>query len=341
MKLTQRLLNRYSRQTLLEEIGAKGQEHIGESKAVVIGLGALGGVSANNLARAGVGILKLIDRDFVELDNIHRQILFDENDIDLPKSVAAEAKLKVINSDIEIESMINDVNFSNIEHMLEGADVVVDGTDNMETRFLINDACVKNNIPWVYGGAIGTVGMTMNIIPGKTACFRCFIQNIPKVGVLPTCDTEGVLNAIPMVIGSIQSVETLKILLGKNNLNENLIVYDIWQHDFHSMNIPRNPDCKCCASHTYEFLDISKRTIVTSICGTNTVQITPIEKGALNFDDLESKLSQLGEVVQASHTLKFKTSDYTITIFRDGRALIKGTQDEKLGKSLYAKFIGT
>lgn len=341
MKLTQQLLNRYSRQTLLAEIGVQGQERLGDSKAVVIGLGALGGVIVNNLARAGVGTLKIIDRDFVELDNIHRQILFDENDIDLPKSVAAESKLKVINSDIEIESMINDVNFSNIEHILEGADVVVDGTDNMETRFLINDACVKNNIPWVYGGAIGTVGMTMNIIPTKTACFRCFVKEIPQVGALPTCDTGGVLNAIPMVIGSIQSVEALKILLGKSDLNENLIVYDIWQHDFHAMDILRNPDCKCCASHNYEFLDISKRTIVTSICGTNTVQITPIEKGELDFDGLESKLAQLGEVVQTSHTLKFKTSDYTITIFRDGRALIKGTQDEKLGKSLYAKFIGT
>ncbi len=341
MKLTERLLNRYSRQILLEEIGTEGQERLCDSKAVIIGLGALGGVIADNLARAGVGHLKIVDRDFVELDNIHRQILFDENDIDIPKAVAAETKLKALNSDIKIDSVVNDVNFSNIEYLVEGADVVMDGTDNMETRFLINDACVKNNLPWVYGGAIGTVGMTMNIIPPKTACFRCFIQDIPQVGVLPTCDTAGVLNVIPMVIGSIQSVEALKILLGKTELNENLIVYDIWKHDFHAMKIPRKPDCKCCANHTYDFLDISKRTIVTSICGTNTVQITPIEKGSLNFTDIKPKLEQLGEVDQTSHTLKFKTSDYIITIFRDGRALIKGTQDEKLGKSLYAKYIGT
>ena len=234
MALSERSLKRYSRQTLLDVIGTEGQEKLVNSKAVVIGLGALGGIISTALARAGVGNLKILDRDYVELDNLQRQILFDENDIDSPKAVAAVAKLEKMNSDIKIDSVITDVNFSNIEYLIEGADVVVDGTDNMETRFLINDACVKNNIPWVYGGAIGTTGMTMNIIPGKTACFKCFVNKIPQPGTLPTCDTAGVINAIPLVIGSIQSVEALKIILGQPDLNEHLIIYDIWQHDFHT-----------------------------------------------------------------------------------------------------------
>jgi adenylyltransferase/sulfurtransferase len=341
MTLSDRLKKRYSRQTLIEVIGIEGQEKLSESHAVVIGLGALGGAIATMLARAGVGRLKLVDRDFVELDNLHRQILYDENDLDAPKATAASAKLEKINSDIKINSIINDVNYSNVEHLIEGADVVVDGTDNMETRFLINDACVKGKIPWVYGGAVGTTGMTMNIIPDKSACFRCFVHKIPPPGSLPTCDNIGVINAIPMVIGSIQSVEALKIMLGKQDLNENLIIYDIWNHDLHQMQIPRNPDCKCCISHEFEFLKIDKRSIVTSICGTNSVQVTPIEKGDLEFDELKSKLSAHGEIKQTSHTLIFKITGYKITIFRDGRTLIKGTQDEKLAKSLYAKYIGT
>jgi adenylyltransferase/sulfurtransferase len=341
MALSERSLKRYSRQTLLDVIGTEGQEKLVNSKAVVIGLGALGGIISTVLARAGVGYLKILDRDYVELDNLQRQILFDENDIDSPKAVAAVDKLEKTNSDIKIDSVITDVNFSNIEYLIEGADVVVDGTDNMETRFLINDACVKNNIPWVYGGAIGTTGMTMNIIPGKTACFKCFVNKIPQPGALPTCDTAGVINAIPMVIGSIQGVEALKIILGQPDLNEHLIIYDIWQHDFHRMQIPRNADCKCCGSHEYEFLNVSKRSIVSAICGTNSVQITPIEKADLDFDELQTKLSPHGEVKPTTHTLTFITSEFKITIFRDGRALIKGTQDEKLAKSLYAKYIGT
>jgi adenylyltransferase/sulfurtransferase len=246
-----------------------------------------------------------------------------------------------MNSDIKIETVINDVNYSNIEYFIEGADVVVDGTDNMETRFLVNDACIKHNIPWIYGGAVGTTGMTMNILPGKTACFRCFITKIPAPGTLPTCDNIGVINAIPLIIGSIQSVEAVKIMMGKENLNRDLIIYDIWNNDYHQLKIPRNPECKCCNSNEFEFLEISRRSIVTSICGTNSVQVTPIEKGDLDFDELNSKLSSHGEVKQTSHTLIFNISDHKITIFRDGRAFIKGTQDEKLAKSLYAKFIGT
>ena len=218
--------DRYSRQILLKYIQEKGQEKLASSSTAVIGCGALRTTIANNLARAGIGYICIIDRDIVELNNLQRQNLFDEDDIGFTKAGVAAEKLRKINSEIRIEPIVDDVSYKNIEHAIKNMNVVLDGTDNMLVRFLINDACVKHNIPWIYGGAIETYGMTMNIIPHKTPCFRCLIQDLPEAGSLPTCDTVGVLNSIPGIIGSIQSTEPLKILLGEE-INNGILTYDV------------------------------------------------------------------------------------------------------------------
>jgi len=337
---SQKIDERYSRQVLLAEIGLAGQKILSRASAVIIGIGALGGVIANNLTRAGIGRIKLVDRDMVELNNLHRQTLYDEGDVGEPKVMAAVRKLEMVNSKISIEPLLKDANFSNIELIIRGADVVVDGTDNMETRFLMNDTCVKNDIPWVYGGAVGTNGMTMSMIPGKTACFRCLNPHIPPAGALGTCDTMGVVNAITGVIGSIESSEAIKILLGSGDVNANLLIYDVWRHGFQSIQIPRNSDCKCCVRRDFEFLNVTRRTLVTSLCGKETIQITPMEPGKITLRELGGRLENLGKVEYADYAITFKISGYEITIFNDGRATVKGTSDDVLARSLYSKYAG-
>ena len=319
----------------------KGQEYISNSTVVIIGIGALGCVSADNLARAGVGKLILVDRDVVELDNLQRQVLFTEDDVGLPKVIAAQNHLERVNSDIIIESVLKDVNFSNVEMMIRGADLVVDGTDNLETRFLINDACVKNNVPWIYGGAIGTMGMTKVIIPRKNACFRCFIDRMPPAGSLGTCDTVGVLNSVTGIIGSLQSAYAIRMIVENDLSDEGLVLVDVWRAEIQRIRIPMNPECKCCGKGNFEFLNDRRGTMVTSLCGKETVQITPVEKGEINIKDLRSRLEKLGRVEHNSFFLTFYSDPYEITIFTDGRATIKGTTDKELARSLYAKYVGT
>jgi len=264
--------DRYSRHILLKTIGKKGQERLAHSRVVIIGCGALGTTIANNLVRSGVGFVRIVDRDIVELSNLQRQMLFDENDIWSPKAIVATEKLKKINSNVTIDPVVDDVNYRNIEDIIKTMHVIIDGTDNMLIRFLINDACVKHVIPWVYGGAIETYGMTMNIIPPKSPCFRCFIPDIPGIGELPTCDTVGVLTTIPIIIGSLQSTEVLKILLRKKDINKNLITYDVWNHSFESIQIKKNPHCKCCGKHHFEFLQGKLREDAISLCEKGAIQ---------------------------------------------------------------------
>ena len=244
-------LERYSRQILLPEIGRDGQEQLSRSIAVIIGMGALGCNIANNLARAGVGEIKLVDKDIIELNNLQRQTLYDENDVGTAKVTAAFNRLKRINSDIIIRPIMKEANTGNINEIIMNADVVLDGTDNIESRFLINDACVKNDIPWIYGGAVGTVGMTKTIIPYETACLRCFIRSMPPPGTLGTANTHGISNAITGIIGAIESSEAIKVLLGKKEINRDLIVIDVWKHDYQSIKVSRDKACKCCTKHDY------------------------------------------------------------------------------------------
>jgi len=236
--------NRYSRQTILQNIGEEGQEKLAQSSIAVVGCGALGTAASNNLARAGVGRIIIIDRDFVELSNLHRQMLYDENDVDEPKAIAAARKLENINSDIEIEPVVKDINHTNVEDILSKADLVLDGTDNILTRMLVNDVCVKQEKPWIYTGAIETSGMTMNILPGK-ACLKCLYPTIPKIGSLPTCDTMGVLNTITVIMGSMETTEALKILLGHIPVgtDSRLRVYDAWNNSLDEVLVRKNPEC--------------------------------------------------------------------------------------------------
>jgi adenylyltransferase/sulfurtransferase len=332
-------LNRYSRQIVLEKIKEKGQEKLLKSKVVVIGCGALGTTIANNLVRSGIGQIKIVDRDIIEINNLQRQNLFDENDIELPKASVAAKKLKKINSNIKIEYIIEDVTQDNIENIIKDMDLVLDGTDNMLVRFLINDACIKKNIPWIYGGAIETYGITMNIIPNKTACFRCLIHDMPKPGLLPTCDTAGVLNTIPNIIGSIQCTETIKILLDYK-YNKKIITYDVWNHSFNNIAIEKNLDCKCCSKHDYEFLKNINKEKIEILCGSGIFQVTPPKKTNISFEELSKKLSKIGKVEHDITHLKFNIDNIQIYVFKNGRALIEGTTDKKVAKSLYAKYIG-
>ncbi|MGZ7108501.1 MAG: HesA/MoeB/ThiF family protein, partial [Methanobacterium sp.] len=277
--------NRYSRQTILSNIGEEGQKKLTQSHVLIVGCGALGTVAANNLARAGIGKISIIDRDFVELNNLQRQMLFDENDVGGPKAIAAARKLKLINSDIEVEPIVKDLNHTNVEEIIKKTDLVLDGTDNIQTRMLINDVCVKEKIPWIYTGAIGASGMTMNILP-DSACIRCLYPSIPKPGSLPTCDTMGVLNSITVIMGSMASTETLKILLGEvkpeNEHDSSLIVYDGWNNSFENIVVRKNEECACCVNKNFEYLNSEDREVITSLCGRNAIQITPANAKEMN-----------------------------------------------------------
>jgi adenylyltransferase/sulfurtransferase len=331
--------DRYSRQILLKNIKEEGQAKLAKKKVGVIGCGALGTTIANNLVRAGIGYLRVVDRDIIELNNLQRQNLFNENDIGSSKAGVIAEKLRKINSEVRIESIADDVNYENVEKIIKDMDIVLDGTDNMLVRFLINDACVKNNIPWIYGGAIETYGVTMNIIPHETPCFRCLIHDLPETGSLATCDTVGVLNTIPAIIGSIQSTEALKILLGKD-INKGLLSYDVWIQSFNNIEIKRRDDCKCCIKHDFEFLNAIKKETMVSLCGKGAIQITPVNEVEISFEDLGKKLQKLGAVDYHKLLIRFKIPNYELNIFKNGRTIVIGTNDMKIAKSLYAKYIG-
>ncbi|WP_048190696.1 ThiF family adenylyltransferase [Methanobacterium sp. SMA-27] len=336
--------NRYARQIILQNIGEEGQEKLLASSAAIVGCGALGTVAANNLARAGIGKIYIIDRDFVELNNLQRQMLFDENDIGTPKAVAAAEKVKAINSGIDVYPVIKDVNYTNVEDLLKGVDIVIDGTDNIQTRMLINDVCVKHKIPWIYTGAIGTSGMSMNIIPEK-ACLRCLYPGVPKAGSLPTCDTMGVLNTATVIMGSIETTEAIKILLGYydeiESTHSNLLVYDIWKQSFDSIKVKKNEKCECCVNENFEFLESDEQEIITSLCGRNAIQITPADPKELVLKNIGEKLEKLGTVKCSDFIMLFKNHETEISLFRDGRAIIKGTNDEMVARTIYARYIGT
>lgn len=248
--------DRYSRQIMFSEFGQEGQERISQARVLIVGIGALGTVIANNLARAGVGYLRLVDHDFVELSNLQHQLLFNEKDIkkSLPKAVAAYEHLHDINSEIEIEPVVSDVTAMNIEELLDGIDLVLDATDNMKTRLLLNDACLKHNIPWIYGAALGSMGMSMNIIPGETACFCCYVKEAPLPGRLQTCSTAGILGMTTGIIGCIQSTEALKILSNSKNIRKTLLITDVWGNFTEYVSVDVNENCQACRKRQYEFL---------------------------------------------------------------------------------------
>jgi len=334
-------IDRYSRQILFSRIGEKGQKKLGNSSITIIGCGALGTIIAAILVRAGIGHIKIIDRDFIEYHNLQRQVLFDEDDIknQLPKAIAAERHLKKVNSSIDIEGIVADVNYTNIERLTSGTDLILDGLDNRETRFLINDVSLKHRIPWVYGGAISSFGMTMNIIPGETPCLRCLWHGANEKGLAMTCDTAGVIAPAPFVIGSLQSTEAIKILIGAEDINRDLISIDVWTGAFTHFKIARSSDCPGCQGK-YEFLDAQFGTRTTSLCGQNAVQVLNPGLKDISFPQLEARLKAVGKVNYSEFMLTFIVDGKEMVIFSDGRAIVKNTSDESLARGLYAKYIG-
>ncbi len=329
---------RYSRQVILPQVGPDGQKRLAASRVVIIGCGALGTVVANTLARAGVGKIVIIDRDFVELNNLQRQVLFTEADVGRPKAIAAAANLARINSTIEVEPVVKDVNHTNVESMIRGADLVLDGTDNFHTRLVINDACVKHGIPWIYAAAIGTSGLVLPILPDGP-CLRCLFPSPPPAGALPTCDTAGVLSTAPLVVAGWESTEAIKLLLGKIGAAR-LVTIDVWDQALSTMEVEKADGCICCGKRNFEFLSAEKEEIITTLCGRNAVQITPATPGKISLSSLAAKLAPFGEVEQNEYILVFRTQGKEISVFADGRAIIKGTDDPKLARSLYARYIG-
>ena len=337
------MFERYSRQTVIPEIGIEGQKRISNSCALIIGCGALGTVIASALVRAGVGRVKIVDRDFIEYHNLQRQILFNEDDVkqNLPKAVAAERHLKEVNSEITVQGIVSDVNYANIEDLARGADVILDGTDNLETRFLINDVSLKLRIPWVYGGAIDTVGMTMTIIPYETPCFRCIIRGETYGTKGLTCETAGVISPAPWVTASLQAAEALKILTGSSRINRDLIDLDVWNNKFNQLKFNgRNIDCPACGYNRFEFLDGKFSTRTTQLCGQNSVQILAPGKVELSFERLAERLQSAGKVDYNEFMLRFFVDSGEMIIFRDGRAIVKDTNDEAYAKAFYTKYVG-
>ena len=335
------MIDRYSRQILYPEIGKAGQNKLGRSSVVIVGCGALGTVIATALVRAGVGKVRIIDRDFIEYHNLQRQVLFNEDDVkaQLPKAVAAERYLKKVNSSIEIEGIVADVNYANIERLVSGADLIMDGLDNLETRLLINDVSLKHKVPWVYGGAISSSGMTMSIIPGETPCFRCFWANPVAAGAALTCDTAGVIGPAPFIVGSLQSVEAMKILTGSEEINRDLIVMDVWRGDFRHLKLSKRADCPACRGE-YEYLGARFGVRTTALCGQNSVQVLNPEAGGVSLAKLARRLNSVGEVSYNEFMLRLKVDDHQMVVFPDGRAIVQDTADEALAKGLYSKYIG-
>jgi adenylyltransferase/sulfurtransferase len=330
--------SRYSRQVVLDKIGPQGQEVLLKSKVIIIGCGALGTNIANNLARAGVGTLMIADRDLVELNNLQRQTLFDEADVGSPKAIVAAGKLEKINSQIAIKYLVKDVNNTNIEDIIAGFDLVLDATDNIPTRMLINDACVKKGMYWIYAGVIQTKGMVMNILP-QGPCFRCLLPEMPTAGSLPTCETAGVLNTIPTIIAAIESTEALKILL-KKDIERRLIVYDVWEQTFNAIEIKKYNKCECCIKKDFKFLNAAKNEIITVLCD-NGVQIIPPGDMVLDLGKISANLETTVDHIKASEfLLKFEAEGKKITLFKDGRAIIKGTGDTGAAKSFYTRYLG-
>jgi adenylyltransferase/sulfurtransferase len=332
---------RYSRQILFAELGEQGQERLLASRAVIAGCGALGSFHAAALARAGVGQIVIIDRDFVEPSNLQRQWLFDESDAAqaLPKAAAAAMKLAAVNSGVRVEPRIHDLTAGNAEDLLLPSDVILDGTDNFEARYLINDVAVKHGVPWVYGAAVGSYGLTMPVFPGKSACLACLFPE-PPGGEQPTCDTAGILNAVTSLIASLQVADALRILAGKGEIVEpRLLTADVWKNSFRTVSTKeRNPECVVCGRRQFAHLDARRRRPV-SLCGRNAVQVHG-RQGALDLQALRAALEPLGSVRANEYVLRFFCSPYEMTIFPDGRAIIKGTEDPSVARSLYARYIG-
>ena len=337
--MTPRDLERYSRQIRFDSIGEAGQQRLLDARVAVVGCGALGSFQAGALARAGVGFLRIVDRDYVELSNLQRQWLFDQCDVEqgLPKAIAAARKIAAINSDIAVEAAVADLTPSNVDELLDNVDVILDGTDNFETRYLINASAVSRNRPWIYGAAVGSYGITMPVVPGTTACLRCIYPD-PPAGAQPTCETAGVLGPVTALIASIQVSEAMKILCSEG-VSRKITTAEIWGGEIRQI-AQSGPDegCPTCGRREFVYLDGQRRSPV-SLCGRNAVQIHE-RRRPVDLSDLAERLAPLGVVRANEFALRFETPPYLLTVFPDGRAIVKGTTDVGVARSLYARYVG-
>ena len=338
--MTPRDKERYSRQILFHGIGEAGQQRLLDARVVVVGCGALGSFEAGALARAGVGYLRIIDRDYVELSNLQRQWLFDQCDVEqaLPKSMAAARRLAAINSDIRIEPVVADLTPANADDLLSESDLILDGTDNFETRYLINDYAVSHGRPWVYGAAVGSYGISMAVVPGKTACLRCVYPD-PPPGAQPTCETAGVIGSLTALVASLQVSEGIKILCGAKP-SRKITTVDVWTGEIRQISEPGpDPQCPACGLRQFPYLNGKHRAPV-SLCGRNAVQIHERAR-PLDLRELAERLTPLGLVRANEFAIRFEIPPYLLTIFPDGRAIVKGTTDVGVARSLYARYIGS
>lgn len=338
-------LVRYVRQVQFAEIGQEGQMRLRQSSALLVGCGALGSVIAETLTRAGIGTLRLVDRDFVELNNLQRQVLYNEQDVarHLPKAIAAADKLKQINHQVELDAHVQDVHFRNVEALVEGVDVILDGTDNFETRFLINDVAMRHRIPWVYGGCLGATGQTLTVVPPDSPCLRCLYPEPPPAGSTETCDTAGIVAPVIQVIAAIQAMEAIKVLTGRvDSVSCKLQVIDLWENRIRQIgldNLKPLEDCPCHQGN-YPWLDGERASQDAILCGRNAVQLRFPSAGTVSLEELETKLKPLGTVTRNPFLLRLEVAPHKLTIFGDGRAIIEGTQDVTEARTLYARFIG-
>jgi adenylyltransferase/sulfurtransferase len=332
---------RYVRQSRFAPLGEEGQRRIRASRVAIIGLGALGSVQAELLARAGVGMLRLVDRDFVEIGNLQRQFLYDESDAEeaLPKSVAAARRLSRINSDVEIDPVVADLMPRNADELLGGVDLILDATDNFETRYLINDYAVREGKPWIYGGAVASNGMKFAVVPGKSACLRCIYPQPPQ-GPQPTCETEGVLGPVTTAIAALQAGDALKMMAsGWDAVTPRLTTLDVWTGQIRQTAPPaRDPDCPCCALREFPYLDGRHRAPI-SLCGRNAVQIHERSR-PLDLGQLAVRLRPVATVKLNDFALRALVDPYELTVFPDGRAIIRGTTDIGVARGVYARYIG-
>lgn len=338
-----REIPRYARQTILPEIGREGQERLAAATVFVAGCGALGSAAAALLARAGVGHLHLLDRDIVELHNLQRQTLYNEEDAraGVAKAAAATARLQAVNSEIEIVPHVADLNPTNAEALLAGSDVIVDAVDNFETRYLINDVAVKLGIPWVYGGVIGVGGVTMTILPGEGPCFRCLFPAEPRPGAVETCDTAGILGTIVQIIAALQVTEALKLAMGKvGEVRRELCEVDAWAGESSLLSVRRRTDCPVCAEGRYDYLDGRQGSATAHLCGRDAIQIRPKTATSVDLADLARRLQAAGTVTAHPVLVRLEVEGCQLSIFADGRAIIQGTADETIARGLYAKYVG-
>jgi molybdopterin-synthase adenylyltransferase len=347
-------LARYNRQMLWPQIGIEGQKKLRAAKVLLVGCGALGTVLGNLLARAGVGHITIVDRDYIEVTNLQRQVLFDHDDIEqnLPKAVAAQKKIARINPEITVEAVVADINHTNIENYAAGKDLLLDGTDNFETRFLINDVSVKHKVPWIYGAVISAMGLAMTILPEETPCLRCIFETIPPPGMNPTCDTAGVLGPTVSVVSSWQALEAMKLLTGnRKDLSRYLFSFDMWDNRWQQLNIAKArevADCPCCKHRDFEYLSGKFASATTSLCGRNAVQISRAAGDKVDFERIAENLRNVGKATFNKFMLKCgivegggeRRKEFELTLFADGRAIIKGTNDASVARNVYAKYVG-